>query len=233
MKRIFLLLLMVAAFQSLNAQFNGTLRYVSSYTDAWFGSKGEVQTIIHVSGSQVRIDAFDTSFSKQTVTRQNPLLIDLSKATETHLVPRTFQAIIYSMASRQKMIQVAETQTHTVYDFKTIGQEKVQGFNCTHYQITKRYATSKTMKPATFDIWITKDLGSCNVWYVGKYLYYFAPMNMYLQLAAKGADGVVVQWQEAAGTKTSCVLTGYDKKAPTSDVFTVPSSYSLQDLSNY
>lgn len=233
MKKLITLLLLVPAFHVSKAQFKGNLRYVSSYTDAWFGSKGEVQTIIHVSGSQVRIDAFDTSFSKHTVTRQNPLLIDLSKATETHLVPRTAQAVIYSMASRQKMIQVAEAQTHTVYDFKIIGQEKVQGFNCTHYRISKRYANSKTMKPALFDIWITKDLGSCNVWYVGKYLYYFAPMNMYLQLAAKGADGVVVEWQETAGSKTSCVLTGYDQTTPPSDVFTVPSGYTTQDLSNY
>lgn len=233
MKKIITLLLLVPAFNVSKAQFNGILHYVNSYTDAWFGTKGEVQTIIHVSGAQVRIDALDTNFSKLTITRQNPLLIDLSKGTETHLVTRTAQAVTYSLSKRQKMIEVAEAQTHTVYDFKIVGQEKVQGFNCTHYQISKRYGTSKTMKPALFDIWITKDLGSCNVWYVGKYLYYFAPMNMYLQLAAKGADGVVVEWQETAATKSSCVLTGYDQTPPSSDIFTVPSGYTREDLSNY
>lgn len=219
MKKIITLLLIVPVFHASKAQFTGTLRYVSSYTDAWFGSKGEVQTIIHESGSLVRIDALDTNFSKHTVTRQNPLLIDVSKGTETHLLQTSPVAVIYSMGKRQKMIQAAESQTHTVYSFENLGQEKVQGFNCTHYLITKSYAKLKTMPPAKFDIWITKDLGSSNVWYVGKYLYYFAPMNMYLQLAAKGADGVVVEWQVTAATKTSCVLIGYDQTPPSSDIF--------------
>lgn len=233
MKKISLFFFLSFVIMQLPAQFNGTLHYESDYKDAWFASEGKVLTTISESGSMIRIDALDTNFSKKHVTFQNTILIDLTKGTETHLVQSNSTAVIYSISNKEKMIQAADDKAHTVYQVENLGAEKIGNYNCTHYLITKSYAKLKTMKPALFDIWITKDLGSSNVWYVGKYLYYFTPMELFKKLAAIGADGIMVKWQETANSKTTCILSGYEIINLRSSIFAVPSNYIMNDISNF
>lgn len=222
-----LLFLLALAFQRLTAQFNGILHYENDYVDAWFGTKGKVLTTIYESGSGIRIEAVDTSFSKNDVTRQNTLLIDIDKGTETHLQEMFNRGIVYSISDKEKQAQMMNDQTHTVFNFENLGPEKVGDFNCTHFVMTKSYAKLKTLKPARYDIWITKDLDSCNVWYVGRYLYFFGGMDLFKKLAGVGADGVVVKWQETESTSTTCILTGYQQENLRSSIFTAPSNYTI------
>ncbi|MGH2564460.1 MAG: DUF4412 domain-containing protein [Ginsengibacter sp.] len=233
MKKIMLLFLLALAFQRLPAQFNGILHYENDYVDAWFGSKGEVLTDIYESDPMIRIEAKDTSFTKGDVTKQNTLLIDISKGTETHLLQMMQKGIVYNTSDREKQAQMMNDQVHTVFNFENLGPEKIGNFNCTHFVMTKSYAKLKTLKPARFDIWITKDLGSSNIWYVGRYLYFFDGMDLYKKLGAAGADGIVVKWQETESTSTTCILTSYQQENLPSSTFTPPSDYTIVNAPNF
>ncbi|HEY5461694.1 MAG TPA: hypothetical protein VIJ95_00425 [Hanamia sp.] len=140
MKKIIILFLLALAFQRLPAQFNGILHYENNYVDDWFGSKGKVLTDIYESNSMIRIEAKDTSFTKGDVTKQNTLLIDITKGTETHLMQTFPRAIVYKTSDKEKQVQMMNDQAHTIYNFENAGQEKIGTFNCTHFVISKSYA---------------------------------------------------------------------------------------------
>jgi len=233
MKTIMFLFLLAVISKKTSAQFKGVLHYENDYVDTWFGTKGEVLTTIYESGQNIRIEAIDTSFSEKGVTKQNPLLIDINKGTETHLQDDLGRGVIYSISDREKQVQMMNDQAHTVYTFENAGQEKIDSFNCTHYVMTKSYAKLKTLKPARFDIWITQDLGSSNIWYVGKYLYLFGGMDLYKKLEDAGASGVVVKWQETESKPTTCKLTGYQKEALRPAIFTAPSNYYIVNATKF
>ncbi|MEO8855016.1 MAG: DUF4412 domain-containing protein [Ginsengibacter sp.] len=233
MKKIIFLFISALAFQKVPAQFIGVLHYENGYVDKWFGTKGKVLTTIYESGSMIRIEAKDTSFTKKDVTQQNTLLVDIGKGTETHLQEMYKRGIVYSISDKEKQAQMMNDQAHTIFNFENLGQEKIGQFNCTHFLITKSYANLKKLPPARFDIWITKDLGSCNVWYVGNYLYFFGGMELYKKLAGAGADGVVIKWQETTATTTTCTLTGYEKETLASSTFTTPSNYAMTNAPNF
>lgn len=233
MKRIIPLFLLAFTFERSPAQFNGILHYKNDYVDAWFGTKGEVLTTIYESDSMMRIEAEDTSFSKNSITRQNTLIIDIDKGMETHLQEIFNRGIVYSISDKEKQAQMINDQTHTIFNFENLGPEKIDTFNCTHFVMTKSYAKLKTIKPARFDIWITTYLGSSNIWYVGRYLYFFGGMDLYKKLAAAGADGVVVKWQETESTSTTCMLTGYQRENLPSSTFTPPSNYNIVNVPNF
>ncbi len=224
---------MAFAFQRLPAQFGGVLHYENDYVDAWFGTKGKVLTDIYESGYLIRIEAMDTNFTKKDVTKQNTLLIDINKGTETHLQESYRNGTVFFISDKEKQAQMMNDQAHTVFNFKDLGPEKIGNYNCTHFVMTKSYANLKTLKPARYDIWITKDLGSGNIWYVGRYLYFFAGMDLFKKLAGAGADGVVVKWQETESTSTTCVLTGYQKEDLGSTIFTTPSNYTIVDAPKF
>lgn len=224
---------MALSFQKSSAQFNGILHYENDYVDQWFGTKGKVLTDISESGSMIRIEAEDTNFTKKDVTKQSTLLIDINKGMETHLQETLHRGTVFSISEKEKQVQMMNDQAHTVFTFENLGPEKIGQFNCIHFLITKSYATLKTLPPARYDIWITKDLGSCNVWYIGRYLYLFDGMDLYKKLAGIGADGVVVKWQETESSTTTCTLTGYKQESVPSSTFTPPSNYIIMNAPNF
>lgn len=230
MKKIMFPFLLTFAFQRLPAQFSGVLHYENDYVDNWFGTKGEVLTNIYESGGGIRIEAADTSFSKNDVTRQNTILIDIANGTETHLQEMYSRGILYSVSDKEKQAQMINDKVHTEFNIENLGTEKIGNFNCTHFLMTKSYANLKTLKPARYDIWITKDLGSGNTWYVGRYLYLFPGMGLFKKLADAGADGVVVKWQETESTSTTCILTGYQQEDIPASTFTAPSNYAIMNV---
>jgi len=227
-----ILFLLTLVFQRLPAQFNGVLYYENDYVDQWFGTKGKVLTTIYESGSHAKIESRDTSFSKKDVTTQNPLLIDLSKGTITHLIPKIQRAMVVSISAWEKMNQNANAQAHAVYSLVNAGQEKVGNFNCTHFVLTKGYAKLKTLKPAHYDIWITKDLGGSNISYIGRYLYLYDGNELYTKLSKEGGDGVVVKWQETEAAPTICKLVSYKKENLPASTFTTPANYSIANAPN-
>lgn len=233
MKKIMLLFLVAFTFLKSPAQFSGILHYENDYVDEWFGTKGKVLTTIYESGPDIRIEAKDTNFTKKDVTKQNTLLIDITRGTEIHLMQTFPRAIVYKTSDREKQAQMMNEQTHTIYNVENAGQEKIGTFNCTHFVISKSYAKLKTLKPARFDIWITKDLGSSNIWYVGRYLYLYGGMDLYKKLANAGADGVVVKWQETEATSTTCMLMSYQQENLPASTFTTPSNYTMVNAPNF
>lgn len=223
------------AFQRLPAQFNGILYYENDYSDKWFGTKGKVLTTIYESGPHARIESRDTSFSGKGVTTQNPLLIDLSKGTITHLIPKAHRAMVVSISAWEKMNQKANDEAHAVYDLENAGQEKIGQFSCAHFVLTKSYAKLKTLKPAHYDIWITKDLGSSNIRYIGGYLYLYGGMDLYTKLANAGGNGVVVKWQfqETGSSATTCMLMSYKKESLPATLFSTPANYTIVNAPNF
>ena len=121
-------------------------------------------------------------------------------------------------------------QLGTTVSVENAGTEKVGNYNCTHFVMTSINPKIKAEKYGTGekDIWITKDLGSCHLWYVGPYLYY--PEGTFLQkkLADAGADGVVVKWQSgSADLLTTGMLNSYDNKSLPSSTFAPPWGYTV------
>ena len=104
MKKIIFLFISALAFQKVPAQFSGVLHYENGYVDKWFGTKGKVLTTIYESGSMIRIEAKDTSFTKKDVTQQNTLLVDIGKGTETHLQETFHRGTIFSIIEKEKQV---------------------------------------------------------------------------------------------------------------------------------
>ncbi len=234
MKKITILFVLALVFQKLPAQFSGVLHYENDYVDQWFGTKGKVLTDIFESGSMIRIEAKDTNFTKKDVTQQNTLLVDTAKGTETHLQKMYSRGIVYSISDKEKQAQMMNDQTHTIFNFENLGPEIIDTFNCTHFVMTKSYAKLKKLPPARYDIWITKDLGSSNICYVGRYLYLFGGMELFRKLAGVGAYGVVVKWMETESSSTTCTLIGYlQANKFRSSIFTAPQDYSIVNAPNF
>ena len=68
---------------------------------------------------------------------------------------------------------------------------------------------SKTPNSGKKDFWITNDLGTSNILYVGVYLYYAQGGYLAKKLADAGATGVVIKWETGA---TRCNLMTYEVK---------------------
>jgi len=234
-----LMLLFLTAFVSphkvgrVNPPFEGVLHYQLSYKEKWFGTKGEVHTTIYEVPGKFRIEAYDTSYKDPELTVQNPLLIDVQKGTETHLLTRFQRAAVYSVSTKNQMVQKMESGTHTVYNVENLGKEMINNFTCTHFRISKSYEKLMTLKPAVYDIWITNDLGSGSIWYVGDYLYLYPGLDLFTKLSKAGADGVVVEWQLKTKGVTTCMLTTYQKMDLPDSIFSPPSGYSASQVPGF
>jgi hypothetical protein len=232
MKSLLVFLLIGFFFKAPTNQFNGVLHYESDYNMG--GSSGKVLTTIYQAGSKVRIESKNINtkspLGPPATKDQDVLLYDFDKQEETHLQAITNRAIVTPydalLIQQQKLME----QMGTTVSVENAGNEKVGDYNCTHFVMTTVNSKIKSTKlnSSKKDIWITKDLGSCHLWYVGSYLYY--PEGTFLQkkLADAGADGVVVKWQSGSGSLlTTGMLTSYDTKSLPSSTFTPPSGYTV------
>lgn len=232
MKSTLIFLLICFFFQSPSGQFNGVLHYESDYDMG--GSVGKVLTTIYESGSQVRVESTNINtkspFGPPSTKDQDVILFDFDKQQETHLQTLTNHAIITPyeavLMQQQKMLDAMGT-TSTV---ENVGNEKVGDYSCTHFVMTTVNPKIKSAKYGTSkkEIWVTKDLGSCHLWYVGAYLYYPEGTLFWKKFAEAGADGVVVKWQTGSGElSTSCMLTSYENKPLRASFFTPPSNFTI------
>ena len=76
------------------------------------------------------------------------------------------------------------------------------------------------------DIWVSNDLGKCNIFYTGPYLYYATGDYLQKKLADAGAAGVVVKWQTGSSV---CTLTNYQATNLSAALFTPPSNYTTRN----
>jgi len=232
MKNIMFFLIIGFFFRSPVNKFNGVLHYENDYNMG--GSVGKVLTTIYEADSKVRVESENiqtkSALGQPTTKDQDVLLYDFDKQQETHLQAKFKRAIVTPyeavLMQEQKMMESMGT-TVTV---QNLGNEKVGNYNCTHFVMTSVNPKIKSTKLNTSkkDIWITRDLGSCHLWYVGAYLYY--PEGSFLQkkLADAGADGVVVKWQSGSGDLlTTCMLMSNENKSLPSATFAPPSDYAV------
>ncbi|HLY70164.1 MAG TPA: DUF4412 domain-containing protein, partial [Puia sp.] len=118
----------------------------------------------------------------------------------------------------------------TDFIVQNIGAEKVGNYNCTHYTITTTNSKYKNMPPAKKDVWITNDLGSGNLFYVGSYLYYPKGSAVAIKLTDLGAIGVVVKWSvndPISKKPLVCNLISYQPKRIPAGNFSPPPNFTV------
>ena len=214
--------------------FNGVLKYESDYDMA--GEVGKVLTTIYETDSKGRVESTNiqtkSSIGTPTTKDQNVILYDFSKQQETRLQTLTSRAIVgpYLETFYRQSKQGESLFDAVKVDVQNQGSEKVGEYNCTHFVVSKLNTKMKNseMNPSKTDLWLTKDLGSCHLWYVGPYLYYPEGSVTQKKLADAGVDGVIVKWHTGTGSlQSSGMLTSYEKKNLPSSTFTPPSNFTI------
>lgn len=234
MKNILLFTFFSFLLKSPTAVFNGVLKYESDYDMA--GEVGKVLTTIYENDSKGRIESTNiltkSSMGTPTTKDQNVLLFDFSKQQETHLQTLSSRAVVgpYTETFYRQTKPGGSFLDVIKIDVQNMGTEKVGEYNCTHFVVSKLNTKMKNSEfnPAKTDLWLTKDLGSCHIWYVGSYLYYPEGSATQKKLADAGVDGVVVKWHTGTGSlQNSCMLMSYEKKNLPSATFTPPSNFTI------
>ncbi len=234
MKNILLFTFFSLFFKAPTEVFNGVLKYESDYDMA--GEVGKVLTTIYETDSKGRVESTNiqtkSSIGTPTTKDQNVILYDFSKQQETRLQTLTSRAIVgpYLETLYRQSKQGESLFDAVKVDVQNQGSEKVGEYNCTHFVVSKLNTKMKNseMNPSKTDLWLTKDLGSCHLWYVGPYLYYPEGSVTQKKLADAGVDGVIVKWHTGTGSlQSSGMLTSYEKKNLPSSTFTPPSNFTI------
>jgi hypothetical protein len=231
MKSILLFTLIGFLFQPSSTIFNGVLKYESDYDMG--GSVGKVLTTIYESDSKGRVESKNiqtkSPIGDPKTKDQDVILYDFAKLQETHLQTITSRAITspYTEILIQQSGRGSSIINDTKIEVQNMGTEKIGQYNCTHFLVTKTNPKLNVSNPAKSDIWVTNDLGSSNLWYVGSYLYYPEGSPTQKKLADAGIGGVVVKWHTGSGDlQASGMLVSYEKKTLSPATFTPPSNFT-------
>jgi hypothetical protein len=227
MKMIVSLVLVATWIQSAIAQINGVLTYQDDYNEG--GLKGAVITKIYQSAQKNRIESVNTPEHNGVPDTANakvqfPLLFDFAQLQKTTLHTDRNIAIVQpidSLATLKMMQAMGSSATVEI-----VGAEKVGSYNCTHFVLTIKNPQVKNPKAGRGDIWVSNDLGNCNILYTGPYLYYLLGDYLQKKLAAAGATGVVIKWQTGPAV---CILTNYQATRLPVSLFSVPSNYTTSN----
>ena len=230
MKKIILLLCITCTLKTSFAQVEGILTYQNNYDDK-IGT-GQVTTTIYESKSKARIESINaqtkSAIGAPSTKSQNVILFDFDKSQETHLSAERNTAIVtgFTMTLMEQQMKSMGTD----YVVQNLGAEKVGTYNCTHYVMTSSSSKYKNLPPGKKEFWITNDLGTANLFFVGQYLYY--PIGCYAakKLTDAGATGVVVKWQimdPISKQPNICTLISFQKKSLPASTFSPPSGYTV------
>ncbi len=114
----------------------------------------------------------------------------------------------------------AATAEATRFDVKVIGKEKVGAFNCVHSTL------SLNGKPS-MDMWTSRDIaGYESLMKMAKALGPMGSENLYRQLEAKGAAGMMVRMQPAGGNGMTMELVRAERRSNPASLFAVPAGYT-------
>ncbi len=234
MKNILLITFFSLFFKSPSAEFNGVLKYESDYDMS--GEVGKVLTTIYETDSKGRVESKNiqtkSSIGNPTTSDQNVILYDFSKQQETHLQTLTGRAVVTPyLETFIRQTKPGESVLDAIkVDVQNLGSEKMGEYNCTHFVVSKLNTRMKNsvMNPSKSDLWVTEELGSCHLWFVGPYLYYPEGSVMQKKLADAGVSGVVVKWHTGTGSlQSSGMLMSYEKKNLSSSTFIPPSNFTI------
>lgn len=210
-------------------QAQGTFTYESEYSSEI--ATGKVITKIYESKSMARIESNNTS-TKSSLgapksSDQNIILMNFDNSTETHLSAERKTAII----TKFTVVMMEETMKKigTEVSIQNLGQEKIGNYSCAHFVIVSTNPKQKAFNSKK-DIWVTKDMGIGNVFFVGSYLYYPKGSVVAQKLSDAGADGIVVKWQviDATGKQNHvCNLVNYQAGPVPASMFAPPSGFQV------
>jgi|GEM_PF-858996 len=234
MKNILLFTFFSFLLKSPNAEFNGVLKYESDYDMG--GEVGKVLTTIYETDSKGRVESTNiqtkSSIGTPTTKNQDVILYDFSKQQQTRLQTSTGRAIVgLYTETLYRQTKPGESFFDAIkVDVQNLGSEKIGEYNCTHFLVSKLNTKMKNSEfnPSKSDLWLTKDLGSSLLWYVGPYLYYPEGSVNQKKLADAGVEGVVVKWHTGSGNlQSSGMLMSYEKKNLPSVTFTPPPNFTI------
>jgi hypothetical protein len=232
MKKIILLLCITCAVKisPAQSQVEGILTYQNVYDDNL--GTGTVTTTIYESKGKARIESTNaqtkSAIGAPSTKDQNIILFDFTSQKETQLNAKMNTAVTTGFTVVM-MEQRVQSTMGTDYVVQNLGTEQVGIYNCTHYTITTTSLKYKNVPPAKKDVWITNDLGSGNIFYVGAYLYYPLGSSVAQKLTATGAVGVVVKWQVMDPISKKlliCNLISYQQKKISAATFSPPPNYT-------
>jgi hypothetical protein len=234
MKSILLILFISFLFKSPSEEFNGVLKYESDYELG--GTVGKVLTTIYETNSKGRVESQNiqtkSDFGSPTTKDQDVILYDFSKQQETHLQTLTNHAVVtpYTEAYYH-LVKGGDSILNAIkIEVQNLGSEKIGQYNCIHFLVTKTNSKMKisALNPTKSDLWVTKEMGGCHLWYVGPYLYYPEGSVTQKKLADAGVDGLVVKWYTGSGSlQNSGMLMSYEKKNLPASTFSPPAGFTV------
>jgi hypothetical protein len=132
--------------------------------------------------------------------------------------------VLITYTDKAKTYQEMDTKAAGVetvkYDVKIVGKERVGAYNTTHTIL------SVNGKP-TMDVWTTRDLpGYGNLMKLTKTLGSMGSENLYRQLEASGAGGMMVKMKPATGNGMAMELTKAERRNNPASLFAVPVGYT-------
>jgi len=132
--------------------------------------------------------------------------------------------VLIAYTDKAKTYQEMNTKTAGIeavkYDVKVVGKERVGGYATTHATL------SANGKPA-MEMWTTRDLpGYENLVMLTKTLGSMGSENLYRQLEASGAGGMMVKMKPAGGNGLTMELTRAERRSNPASLFAVPAGYT-------
>lgn len=132
--------------------------------------------------------------------------------------------VMITYTDKTKTYQEIDTKSAGVetvkYDVKVVGKERVGAYNAT------RTTLSANGKPV-MDMWTTRDLpGYENLMKLTKALGSMGSENLYRQLEASGAGGMMVKMKPTGGNGMTMELTKAERRSNPASLFAVPAGYT-------
>lgn len=211
MKKLTLVLSLLALLQVAQAQFLGILYYDCTI-------KNKTLTTIYMSKTKVLLES--------KIYPMKGGVADISAAKELDDLIFDFDAgKVIRLSSKHKTAATGDIgpitadRTNKLKDedisVEDRGEEKIGDYDCHHYNVR--------IKNKTIELWITKDLGTTPLYMISQFDYYPAGSLLFDKLKAAGAEGVVVRSKQ---DQVEVNLTNVQKKTVPSSYFEIPEGYS-------
>ena len=211
MKKLTILIVVLASWMISYGQFEGTLIYDCTH-------KQKVMMTVYETKGKARVEAkiypmkegaADIAKGKE----QDPLLFDFETNKQLRFVDKHHAVVEtgFSELSEEKQMKLTDADI-TV---ENVGTEAIGKFSCQHFVVK--------VKGDQKDLWITKDLGTSNICLAGILIYYPAGSMILNKIKSAGGEGIVVK---AKVDDQVTNLTNYQTRKPPAYNFEIPAGYT-------
>ncbi|MBS1664112.1 MAG: DUF4412 domain-containing protein [Bacteroidetes bacterium] len=211
MKKLAVLIAVLAFLTDSYAQFEGTLVYDCTL-------KTKVMMTVYETKGKVRVEAKSYPMKQGAADilkgkEEDPLLFDFQTNKQLRFVDKR-RAVVeteFSELEAEKQMKLTDGDISV----EKTGEEVIGKLNCQHFVVK--------IKGDQRDLWITKDLGASNICLAGILLYYPAGSMILNKIKSAGGDGVVVKSQIGDQVVN---LTNYQTRMPPAYNFEIPAGYT-------